>query len=133
MIQPDPANPSDPATLGLPVSVSRRRRMVDQGLVPKLLKVAGRIPFAEDLAAAWFCLIDETTPTRVKGVLLTALAYFVLPADMLPDLLAVIGFTDDAAVLAASLGFVGAHLKDRHYDQARALLRRPKPASEPLS
>ena len=40
---------------------------------------------------------------RVRGILLAALAYFVLPFDAIPDLLAVVGFSDDIAVLAAAM------------------------------
>ena len=96
---------------------------------PTLWRVAGRIPFAEDLAAAWYCAVDPKTPTRVKAVLMGAVAYFVLPADMIPDVLLGIGFTDDATVLATAIGIVGAHIKPRHRDQARTRLktRAPEP------
>jgi uncharacterized membrane protein YkvA (DUF1232 family) len=57
-------------------------------------------------------------------MLLGALAYFVLPTDAVPDILAGIGFTDDAAVIATVLGLLGANLKDRHRDQAREALER---------
>ena len=66
----------------------------------KVGRVAARVPFVEDLLAAYFCAIDRNTPTYVRGVLLGAVAYFVLPADMIPDLLAPLGFTDDASVIA---------------------------------
>src|SRR5919112_6480143 len=47
----------------------------------KLKRVARQIPFAEDIAAAYFCTTDAKTPSRVKLVLLGAIAYFVLPFD----------------------------------------------------
>ena len=31
----------------------------------KLKRVAGKIPFAEDLVAAFFCATDPSTPSRV--------------------------------------------------------------------
>ena len=62
--------------------------------------MAGQIPFAEDLAAAYFCAVDPATPSRVKGILFAALAYFVMPVDFIPDFITGLGFTDDAAVFA---------------------------------
>ncbi|RYE39013.1 MAG: DUF1232 domain-containing protein, partial [Hyphomicrobiales bacterium] len=58
--------------------------------------------------------------------LLAALAYFVLPFDAVPDLLAVVGFSDDIAVLAAAIGAVRAHLKPQHYDRADRALADPE-------
>ncbi|WP_458421747.1 YkvA family protein, partial [Pseudomonas aeruginosa] len=42
----------------------------------------------------------------MQVALLGALAYFVLPFDFMPDMLPVLGFTDDAAVLATALRMV---------------------------
>ena len=85
----------------------------------KVRRVLVRIPFAEDLLAAYFCAIDRNTPTYVRGILLGAVAYFVMPADMIPDLLGPLGFGDDASVIAAALTAVGSHLRPEHRAQAR--------------
>ena len=115
----------DPAALQLPAVIARNRRTVERGFWKKLLKLAGRIPFAEDLAAAYFCAVDPLTPGRVKGVLLAALAYFVIPIDAIPDFIAGFGFTDDAAVLAIAIGLVGRHIGPQHRQRARAALDLP--------
>ena len=90
----------------------------------KVKRVLARVPFAEDLLAAYFCAMDRDTPTYVRGILLGAVAYFVLPADMIPDILAPLGFTDDASVIAAALTAVGGHLQPRHRVQARERLEK---------
>jgi uncharacterized membrane protein YkvA (DUF1232 family) len=90
----------------------------------KVLRVLTRIPFAEDLVAAYYCALDRDTPAYVRAVLCGALAYFLLPTDMVPDFLAGIGFTDDASVLAAALAAVGRHLQPKHRTQARQSLER---------
>jgi len=92
--------------------------------------VAGRVPFAEDLAAAYFCVMDPRTPTRVRGVLLAALAWFVIPAAVMPEFLIVFGFTDDAAVAAIAVGVVRRHIREHHYVRARAALEIPEPDLE---
>lgn len=121
------ASGSDEAKL--PMVVEQQARATRTRFVPKLLKLVGRIPFADDLAAAWYCAHDPKTPLKVKGVLFAALAYFVLPADLLPDFIAALGFTDDATVLATALGVVGAHITEGHRRKARRLLRLPEPVS----
>jgi uncharacterized membrane protein YkvA (DUF1232 family) len=88
----------------------------------KVRRALARIPFAEDLLAAHFCALDRDTPAYVRGVLLGAIAYFVLPADMIPDLLAGLGFTDDATVLAAAIAAVGRHIQPDHRQRARRTL-----------
>ncbi len=112
----------DPAAVQLPAVIARNRSTVERGFWKKLLKVAGRIPFAEDLAAAYFCAVDPLSPGRVRGVLIAALAYFVIPTDAIPDFIAGFGFTDDAAVLATAIGLVAGHIKPRHRQRARAAL-----------
>ena len=90
----------------------------------KLGALARTLPFAEDLLAAYYCALDRATPRRVQLMLLAAIAYFVMPADSVPDWLPVIGFTDDAAVLAATIKLVAGHITDAHRQAARAALAR---------
>jgi len=88
----------------------------------KVRRFAARLPFAEDLLAAYYCAFDRDTPTHVKASLLAALAYFVLPADAVPDLLPALGFADDAAVLAAVLRLVATAMRPEHRVAARRAL-----------
>lgn len=117
----------DPETANLPLVVEQNSRRTRTQLIPKVLKVAGRIPFADDLAASYYCAMDPATPMKAKGVLFAALAYFILPTDMVPDFVAGLGFTDDATVLATALGIVGAQIREPHRRAARRLLGLPKP------
>lgn len=110
----------------LPIQTEQQRKRTKRKLVPKLLRVAGRIPFADDLAAAYYCALDAETPLKVKLVLFSALGYFVLPVDAIPDFLTGLGFTDDATVLATALGIVGAHIQEPHRAAARRLLGLPE-------
>lgn len=111
----------------LPAVVARNARIVEQGFWRKLLKLAGQVPFAEDLAAAWFCVADPTTPGRVRGILLAALAWFVLPVAIVPEFIVVLGFTDNVAVVALAAAMVRKHIKERHYRLAREALGIPEP------
>jgi len=122
----DPRKAIDPSRALTPAVVRLNEQRVARGFWPKIRKVAARIPFAGDAIAVWCCARDAETPTAVKGMMLAGLAYFVLPADAIPDVLAGIGFTDDAAVFAALLAIVGRHLKPRHKTEAQAFLDRLK-------
>jgi uncharacterized membrane protein YkvA (DUF1232 family) len=66
----------------------------------------------------------------VQAALLGAVAYFILPFDFVPDMLPLLGFTDDAAVLATALRMVSGHITQEHRDAARAALKRGIDAAE---
>jgi len=100
----------------------RREKRVRSRFWSTLRKAARVIPFADDVVAAYFCALDPATPQKVRGVLLAALAYFVLPLDAVPDFIAGLGFTDDVTVLIAAISMVGAHITPVHREAARAAL-----------
>jgi uncharacterized membrane protein YkvA (DUF1232 family) len=113
------ANPSEDAAGS---QFERDRAKVAASLLPKLKRVLKHVPFAEDLLAAYYCALDRRTPFYVRATLLGALAYFVLPFDAIPDMIAGLGYTDDAAVLYAALRLVASSITDRHREAARAWL-----------
>src|SRR5579859_409168 len=90
----------------------------------KLKQVAAKLPFTEDLLAAYYCAFDKQTPRHVQAALLGAIAYFILPFDFIPDMLPVLGYTDDAAVLATAIRLVAIHITEDHREAARAALKR---------
>lgn len=93
---------------------------------PKLKSSLARLPFAEEAVAAYYCAFDPATPLRVKGILIAALAYFILPFDAVPDFILGLGFTDDAAVLFGALAAIRSHMNQSHRDKARETLARIK-------
>ena len=103
---------------------TRDEARVRAGFWDKARRVAARIPFAEDLLSAYYCAFDHATPLKVKAALLGALAYFVMPIDALPDLLPLLGYADDAAVLLTALRLVDAHIRPEHREAARQALSR---------
>ena len=85
-------------------------------------RIARRIPFAEDALALYHCARDPATETRVKLIVLAALAYLVMPVDTIPDIVPFLGFGDDAAVIAAAVASVRGAVSDLHRQKARATL-----------
>ena len=116
----------DPERALVPEVIQVNERRVARGFWPKMRRVAARIPFAPEALSVWWCARDPETPTAAKGLMFAALAYFVLPTDAIPDILAGIGFTDDAAVFTALLAVVGKNIKPRHRASAKAWLTRVK-------
>ena len=97
----------------------RDERIVRDGFWRKTKRVAAGLPFAEDLLSAYYCAFDRQTPLKVRAVLLAALAYFVVPLDIAPDMLPLLGFADDAAVLATAIKLVVESIRPEHREAAR--------------
>lgn len=101
------------------VGAAEDERIVRRGFWSKVKRQAGKLPFAEDLLAAYYCAFDRETPFQVRAILLGALAYFVLPFDAMPDMLPLFGFADDAAMLAAAIKLVADAIRPDHREAAR--------------
>jgi uncharacterized membrane protein YkvA (DUF1232 family) len=90
----------------------------------RLKREAARIPFVEEALTAYYCAFDRQTPVYVKAVLLGAIAYFIIPDDLIPDYIPLIGYADDAAVIATAMKLVSAHIKPEHRQAAQEMLVR---------
>jgi uncharacterized membrane protein YkvA (DUF1232 family) len=94
--------------------------VVRERFAAKAKRYLRQLPLASETVAMYFCLLDSRTPIWVKATVAAALAYFILPLDAVPDLLPVVGLSDDASVIAAALTTVAAHINDEHRAKARA-------------
>ena len=116
--------------MGREVSVEtilKREQRVRRDFWGKLRRVASHVPFVEDLVAAYYCAMDPSTPLRVRGMLLAALAYFIMPIDVIPDIVAGLGFADDMALLTAVIGLVSASITPVHRAAAARALDKELP------
>ena len=107
-----------------PKKFERDQARVAGGFWPKLKRVARRVPFVDELLAAYYCTIDPKTPLQAKAILMGALAYFVLPIDVIPDFIVGFGYTDDAAVLYAAIRSVSRYITDDQRARAKETLKR---------
>jgi uncharacterized membrane protein YkvA (DUF1232 family) len=98
--------------------------VVAHGFFPKLRRVLRRVPIAAELLSAYYCATDPTTPTHVRAILVGALAYFVVPTDIIPDMLGVVGYADDMTILIAAIHHVRGYIKPDHREKARDFIER---------
>ena len=74
----------------------------DENIIIKILVRAGRTiakPALEVLEMA----LDPFTPAQVRVSLMAALAYLIMPFDLFPDFMPLVGFSDDFVALTAVL------------------------------
>jgi len=90
----------------------------------KLKREAANIPFVEDALTAHYCAFDRRTPLYVKAALIGAVVYFFVPDDLIPDSIPVLGYADDAAVMAAAMKIFASHIKPEHRQAAQRMLAR---------
>ena len=102
---------------------TNREKTVRENIWNKLRQTANRLPFMEDVVAAYYCALDPQTPTKVRGTILAALAYFIMPVDSIPDFIIGFGLTDDITVLTLVYTMISSHLTDAHRSAAQNALK----------
>ena len=118
---------------GAEQKAEKNEAKVRSGFWVTAAKAATKIPFMQDVIACYYCALDPKTPTKVRAILLAALAYFVLPLDSIPDFIAGFGFTDDIAVLWAVINSLKGHIKPEHTDLASSKMDEFRRLAEPQS
>jgi uncharacterized membrane protein YkvA (DUF1232 family) len=97
---------------------------VQEGFWPKIKRVANNIPFVNEANALYYCALDENTPKWARRVALGAIAYFIMPFDIIPDALLIAGFTDDASIILAAIKALDHYVTPAHRERAREWLER---------
>lgn len=71
----------------------------------------------------YYAAQSENTPVWAKAIVFGALGYFILPIDLIPDVVPVAGFTDDLGVLAAAVGIVAIYITNEIKAQAKLKMK----------
>ncbi|HVM83496.1 MAG TPA: YkvA family protein [Candidatus Binatia bacterium] len=90
----------------------------------RLRRLLRRIPLIDRTLAAYYCARDPETPLYARVALFGAIAYFIMPFDLIPDFIPVVAHIDDAAVMLLALRMVGHKIKPEHHERARLTLDR---------
>jgi uncharacterized membrane protein YkvA (DUF1232 family) len=105
----------------------RQERKVREEFWGKLKRYGRQVPFAEEAVAAFYCATDSKTPASARALLFAALAYFIAPIDIVPDLLVLVGFGDDLAVLMSVFAILKTNITEEHRAKARDALKDDEP------
>ena len=95
----------------------------DENIIIRILIKAGRTiakPALEVLEMA----IDPYTPTQVRVSLIAALAYLIMPFDLFPDFMPIVGFSDDFVALTAVLSIWSKYITPEIKTRAEKKLNR---------
>jgi uncharacterized membrane protein YkvA (DUF1232 family) len=68
----------------------------------------------EQALSMFYALQDPDTPAWAKSIMIGALAYLVSPVDAIPDIIPIVGLTDDAAIITGAIATVLVHIKPEH-------------------
>lgn len=97
---------------------------------PRFWQKLGRVAVAagrevvEKALWLYFAAQRPETPRWARATIYGALAYFILPADAVPDLIPAAGYVDDLGVLMVALGVIAVHVDAAVREQAAAVLVR---------
>ena len=103
-----------------PQDETEKGARVNREMPAKVRRTFGKVLFVENAVAAWYCTRDPATSKSVKAAIVSALVYFIIPVDAIPDVLALLGYTDDAAVFWAVYRTFSKHITEDHRAGARA-------------
>ncbi|MCQ2275125.1 MAG: DUF1232 domain-containing protein [Bacteroidales bacterium] len=73
--------------------------------VKKIASKAGR-QIIQPALELYYVLLSQDVPIKSKGIIIGALGYLILPTDLIPDFIPILGFGDDATALALALKMV---------------------------
>jgi len=78
-------------------------KRVEEGFIDYLRKWLGSVPFVLEVVALYLLFLDSNYPGIKKGVAVFALLYFIVPLDLIPDFTPIVGFLDDAGIIASAV------------------------------
>jgi uncharacterized membrane protein YkvA (DUF1232 family) len=93
----------------------------DESFREKLTRYAKKAGREVVEKALWlhYAAQDPATPKWAKAAMYSALGYFVLPLDAIPDFAPLVGYTDDLSVMAAALVVTSMYITGAVKEQAR--------------
>jgi uncharacterized membrane protein YkvA (DUF1232 family) len=85
-------------------------------------KAAGR-ELVEKSLWLYYAARRPDTPLWAKTVVYSALAYFILPTDAIPDFIPITGYTDDMAAIATAVATITNYIDDEVKNLANKRLK----------
>jgi len=101
------------------------KKYSEEGFFDKLVgyaKSAGS-EVVETALKLYYAMENPKTPAWAKTTIIGALGYFISPIDAIPDMIPVVGYTDDLSVLAAAASTVAMYINDDVKKKAKAKMK----------
>jgi uncharacterized membrane protein YkvA (DUF1232 family) len=89
----------------------RKSRAVEERFSDKVRSASGITKVADHLYALYHYMTDPEVHWAKKAVVVSALLYFVVPLDAIPDFVPIAGFLDDIGVISLTVRYVGKQLR----------------------
>ena len=67
---------------------------------------------------------NPNVPMKIRAAIIAPLGYFISPIDLIPDITPILGFTDDAAVIAGAMAIAHLYINDEIKNKAKETIRR---------
>ena len=93
----------------------------EDGLWSKItgnMKKAG-VNLIYDVLQLFYVAKDPNVPMKIRAAMVAPLGYFISPVDLIPDLMPVVGYSDDAAVIAMAIGIAHFYINDEIRQKAQ--------------
>jgi len=97
---------------------NQQEKYVQEGFWGKVKRYASKVPFAREVVTLYYCATDPATPMKAKATAIGALAYWILPIDLIPDFVPVAGFADDATAVLLAYKALSSQITDEHRERA---------------
>ncbi len=82
-------------------------RFVAQNIDRKVARLGAKLWIVKQVLALYRYMVDPGVHWAKKVLVVAALVYFIIPLDSIPDITPVVGYLDDAAVIAAVIKTLG--------------------------
>ncbi len=98
----------------------------EEGLLQKISKYGKLIGFEAlyKIVQLWYVLQKNDVPAKQKALIMGALGYLIAPLDFIPDVVPVLGYTDDFVAVTFALIQVQGYIDDEVRAKAKALLKK---------
>src|SRR5690349_7410020 len=64
------------------------------------------LQFRNELITLWRAFLAPETPLWLKGLMLLVPAYLISPIDLIPDIIPILGWLDDAIIIPLLVSFI---------------------------
>jgi uncharacterized membrane protein YkvA (DUF1232 family) len=98
----------------------------EESLADKLFKVAKKagVKVIYAVFLLYYTLLDAAFPYKEKVIIIGALGYFIFPFDFIPDVLPMLGYTDDLLALIFAIRKVYVHVTPEIKERSKAQVKR---------